>query len=375
MIDLLRRHRVLSVFTALAIGLVLIGWWIRPISTPDDSKNPQHNSTVNVPQASSTGGYEQAVNQRHETAGTHCAETFQGQLAEFYLTVSEDRADKIIAFALQNARNTSSAAHAVMASHIVDSPEERLALLEDAIDMNPGSTHLLWTAVSACVMAKESAECPELPNWVDRLLALDGENALAWALAGHARLILGEEDEALRAFERGAISYSTNNYHVADIEAAMTAVNALGGSSEAVAYTVSVGHSAAFAQPLSHFSVCKDKVNVNEDWASACLALGKTIETTATDFLSRSLGRRMQWRSRVASGEDPETPQLEALRKWHFPSGLEEETLRYPDSPGFFINALRNHGEIKAYEMLTAMHEQRIADGYTVNCGDIRQNY
>ncbi|MEM9334547.1 MAG: hypothetical protein AAGA33_06825 [Pseudomonadota bacterium] len=365
-----RRYAILML---LAILLVLAGGW-RRLSEP---QAPDIVGAASALPEADTRAPLPPVDDRDEAVptgivSTDCSDTYEKQIDDFFRAVSEEDAGRVLDIALRNAENDASSDHIVIASHIVDSPEERVALLRDGIEANPGSAHLHWTAVNACVMANDSATCPELDQWIERLLALDGENALAWALAGHAYLNLDRQYEALDAFRRGSISYSANNYHGADVEAAMTAVNALGGYSDVLAYAVSVGHTAAFAKPLSHFNVCKEKSVSSPEWADVCLALGQTIESTATDFMSRAYARRTQWQSRIAKGEDPETPALRALNEANVPLGLDKEALRYPDSPRLFVEALRNSGEIRAYEMLMAMHQGRMAEGYTVDCGDIR---
>ncbi|MEM6512339.1 MAG: hypothetical protein AAF660_04960 [Pseudomonadota bacterium] len=370
-----RRHLILTLFTALAFLLVLIGWWVRPelgaAATVDDRHAVEHPSsagmtTVPVPTKDESGSAAPA---------TDCSEQYLRQIDEFFATLDDDLDARIPAFAQQDAGIRSSPGYLVMASHFYSDPE-RFALFEDGIAAASGSAHLLWTAVGACVNRYDAILCPNLGRWTDRLLALDSENALAWALAGHAYLERGRDVDALQAFRRGAVSGTVNDYRFEDIEAAMTAVASLGGYSEAMAYTIATGYAAAFAHPISHFAVCREKTDQSADWAEACLALGQTIERHAMDYFNRGVGRRLQWQARVARGEDPGDGRLLAPNagESYLPTGLETETLRYPDSLAIFLQAYRHAGEIRAFEILLTVNADRRANGYRVECGDIR-NY
>ncbi len=380
MLSLIRRHFVLTFFTAIAVLLVLIGWWQRPdISTApadeaiEDAAVAQPDSryrAVDTKRDASESGFVE------DDGPVGCAGVFVEVQSRPPNPENAGRFDDLMAQALRDAENASTPEQVVFAAHLSKFDRaEQLRILTKGVNTMPGSAYLMWTAVNACVRTGQKAECPDLDSWVQQLLALDSENALAWSLAADAYLTLGRDEDALEAMRRASISYTVNEYWIEDIQASWDAVTAYGGFSEGRAPTEAIGISAAFVKPTSYFQVCTRKVDESMDWANACRALGKTIEAGAKTYLLKSFGRGMQRIARIAAGEDPNSEELLAMREVQVPDGYTDEAYRYPDSPQILMENMLVVGEIEAYERLAEINRERLESGYEADCDLIRLDY
>ncbi len=380
MLSLIRRHFVLTVFTVIAVLLVLIGWWLRPDMNTAPAEKAAEEATAVQPdsryRAVDSGRDVSGSGDVEDDGPVGCAGVFVEMESLPPNLESAGSFDDLVAQALRDVDNASTPEQVVFAAHLSKFDRaEQLRILTNGVNAMPGSAYLMWTAVNACVRTGQQTECPDLDAWVQQLLTLDGENALAWSVAADAYLTLGRDEDALEAMRRASISYTVNEYWIEDIQASWDAVTAYGGFSEGRAPTEAIGISAAFVKPTSYYQVCKRKVDESVDWANACLALGKTIDAGAKTYLLKSFGRGMQRIARIAAGEDPDSEELLAMKAVQIPDGYMDEPYRYPDSPKILLENMLVLGEIAAFERLAEINRERLASGYEANCDVIRLDY
>ncbi len=373
-----RRRLLLTVFTLIAVLLVLIGWWLQPDTSPapvngavEESaafkKDKRPADPVSVVPVTGESDIDGPVG---------CAGVFVEMESLPPNLESSGSFEDLMAQTLRDVQNATTPEQVVFAAHLSKFDRaEQLRILTNGVRAMPDSAYLMWTAVNACVRTEQENECPDLESWVNQLLTLDSENALAWSLAADAYLALGREDDALAAMRRASISYSVNEYWIEDVQVSWDAVTAYGGFPEGRVPTEAIGISAAFVKPTSYYQVCKKKVDESLDWANACLALGKTIDAGAKTYLLKSFGRGMQRMARVATGEDPDSEELLAMKAVQIPDGFSDEPYRYPDSPKILMENMLVVGEIEAFERLAEINQERLASGYEADCDVIRPNY
>lgn len=301
-----------------------------------------------------------------------CADLYESQMHALYDDVlTEERVDEILREARTTLGHSAQLELKLFAAQLADSAEASIEILRSAIDGGEVSPHFLWSAVNACLVARQSVACPA-EDWLNQLLAVDSENSEAWIRAAAYHYEENDLERAKASLDRAAIAYESNSYWYEDIMAAKAGADAVGGFSERATYLMAVGFAAAFPSPQQVYAeMCNDMSGRDPEWARSCAAYGERAGEMGSTIMTQQLARAIQASALVALGEPADSDRIAALKA---PPRLasDREMLRYPDSIIVYLSALERGSEASAVEALLEENARHHRSATPPVCGDFR---
>ena len=190
-----------------------------------------------------------------------------------------------------------------LAAILTDNPEERVALIQRAIQSNPGQAFVYWTAVRICSSAPEDLECP-LAQWEQRLTELDGQNSETWMRIAANRHTSGDRQGALIAVKNAAAAAESRVYFAETIDLADRGFAASGNFAQwenaGYAFALAASSLPNYGQYLQP---CKTESATSAEWAHTCLQYGKTIEIQSKTIIGRAIALNIQKQALEALGD------------------------------------------------------------------------
>lgn len=197
-----------------------------------------------------------------------------------------------IQFATERLAASSDAEHRHVAAILESNPAKRIEYLKSAVLKSGNNAFLLWDAVRICSSLTGETSCP-LPDWEARLLAVDGQNSEVWVRIAANRLRAGDEDGALQAMQRAAVSPESRAYWPESVEAVERALSAAGNFTFPERVAVAFG-SRNLPRYSDYTSMCRTQPAGNPQWAYACLAYGESLERQGKTEIGQSIGLALQ---------------------------------------------------------------------------------
>lgn len=301
-----------------------------------------------------------------------CSDIYAQQMQQLYDDgLTEERINQIIQEAESSFGGSTQLELKLFAAQLIDAKSDVFTIFEEAISRGPVSPHFLWSAVNACLVDMQTVDCPA-EYWLQRLLAVDSENSLAWMHAAGYYYAMGNLYRAKEALDRATIAYEANSYWYEDIMSAKAGADAIGGFSERASYLMAIGFAAGYPAPTKLYTdMCNTMSVQDSNWAYSCAAFGDHVAETGTSTKTRQVARSIRANALVALGEDQASELIQSLQA---PAGTisDRDMLRYPNSIMLYMAALENGSEADAADYLLAENERRRQDPAPPACGDFR---
>ncbi len=378
MLAVFRRHAILTVFTIVAIVLVLIGWWVRPdvelapATRPEDSVMPAPDSGPGddgaESRSTSTGDSGPCNIEREWLA----VENFDDAL-ETYRTQVE-ALGKFAEVAMVGSKNADEIVFAASFSE----GRARLDQYSSAIDDGLRSPYLLWKAVISCIdHIKDGGKCP-IDDWFEMLSTYDAENSEVWMQLAGYRFQQGDHRAGMAALERAANATGTNGYWSRDLEVYTNGLVASGAFDryDALGYAFGLSASSLPSYKL-HADTCIDTKMTDARRLDWCEQYARNALSRPTTLLSQSIAESILRFVHEARGETDAAAAIQAKKRQRNIDALNNvprEQARmiflrqHPELMDVYVSEIETRGEEEA--MLR--HRQRIdeagLDAFMTRC-------
>jgi hypothetical protein len=256
-------------------------------------------------------------------------------------------------------------------------PARKTALISEAMIDGKDDVLVAWHAVGICTETVQKTGCP-LKAWATQLLSLDGQNTEVCSRVAVNRLEAGDDAGALVAMQKAATAPETSIYWPDTVEMVERALRAAGDLPFAERVNTSFGVAAAFGPGVSNIvKMCRNMAPVNSDWAYACLGYGERGEQQGKGILTQQIARAIQKIALLALGEEERGAIVEARAqsvRHSFPTRSPSRELSNAlmlTRPSFFyryLTAVRQHGEVAAFEQMDREAERWILSNEGLEC-------
>lgn len=176
---------------------------------------------------------------------------------------------------------------------------------------NSASPVLAWHALRAC--AEAGLSCP-FAHLEHDLLAIQRDNAEAWALVATLRYQRGDVAGALAAMQ-GAASASTSTWHwpgtIVLAERAIATHTSI-PYPDSASIALGAGASSTPSSVTSPATMCKLESTANRAWAEACLAFGTLRQQHNETELGKGLAFTLRRQALTALGETERAVEVQA---------------------------------------------------------------
>ena len=253
---------------------------------------------------------------------------------------------------------SSSADHLHLAALLANGSESRIELIDRAVSLNPNDAFVLWHAVQICAEKRIAPRCPPR-DWEQRLLEIDGQNSESWARVAANRYRVDDLDGALDALRYAAASAETRAYWTETVEMIERGLAAASDYAFPVRASMAFGIAASNQPDYSDYvRMCRKQSTKSVEWAYACLAYGKLVESQGKSNMGVSIARAIQKLALETLGDEDKLAAVKKRQQSFREKMLDSVGDDYlvaerlmVSSPAMFsayLAAVRTHGELAA---------------------------
>ena len=312
MLQLIKRHWILTAFSLFCVLLIFIGWSVRPdVETesgedPEIEPPPQKAATSTVQPLSTTPA--------PVVSDDECEIPAEWLLSEGDVLAEpvEERFKRVVAFSdtLSSSRNPEDL---VFYTVLAEQNGKALSRLVEEIDAGSRSPYLVWKAVNRCLSRNGSAfACPRA-KWIELQKQLDGDNSEVWMRLAGLRFAQSDDAAGIAALERAANATRTEDYFARDLQTIVSGAEASGEVSRYEAAVFALGVSASVLPAYEYHSyACLDRGITDAYRIQLCEQYARNVQSRPTSAIVASMARSIETFARKTVGDTEGVEALEA---------------------------------------------------------------
>ena len=322
MLELIKRHRILTGFSLFCIVLILIGWFVRPDMEPSPPPETDVETDVETEAEPMSDETTTSMTRSEATAPLATESTDDCEIPADWLLATrdvpgdsvEDRFDRVVAFSdtLSASKNPD---ELVFYTVLAEQNGEALSRLVEEIDAGSRSPYLVWKAVNRCLSRNGSAfACPRA-KWIELQKQLDGDNSEVWMRLAGLRFAQSNNAAGMAALERAANATRTEDYFARDLQTIVSGAEASGEVSRYEAALFALGVSSTVLPAYEYHSyACLDPAITDAYRIQLCEQYAANVQSRPTSAIVASTAQSIEIFARKSAGDTQKVEALEAER-------------------------------------------------------------
>ncbi len=312
MLQLIKRHWILTAFCLFCVLLIFIGWSVRPDVETESGKDPEIEPP---PQEAATSTVQPlSTTPAPVVSDDECEIPAEWLLSEGDVLAEpvEERFKRVVAFSdtLSSSRNPEDL---VFYTVLAEQNGKALSRLVEEIDAGSRSPYLVWKAVNRCLSRNGSAfACPRA-KWIELQKQLDGDNSEVWMRLAGLRFAQSDDAAGIAALERAANATRTEDYFARDLQTIVSGAEASGEVSRYEAAVFALGVSASVLPAYEYHSyACLDRGITDAYRIQLCEQYARNVQSRPTSAIVASMARSIETFARKTVGDTEGVEALEA---------------------------------------------------------------
>lgn len=379
----MRAHRLISVFTAVVIMLVIfIAVQFSWLSKADRGASLPREAVVRVealelPKPDLVGRSRVAVVSQ-ESAKVCLPVDDQGWMDDI---VDRERYMTDLQGLVDMASDSGSTDLLIAAALIEKTPKRRFSFISQALALNPENVEVLWHVASVCGHPDLKGACDQ-EKTLQELLARDSQNALVWMMWSEYLYSSGDPVAALAALEQASRVVESNSYWIETLQTAERAFAASTSWDFPIRATSAFGiATAAMRGSSGQLKMCLQESEASVVWANACLdywrhvakAEGGTemdvaIANDIVPLMLEELGRSVEADDHRSKNAGPAygTPEFERYVTERNEAGI--YAVSTPANFSRYLELMRTYNEVGATRLMLEERDAHVLSGSLVLC-------
>ncbi len=388
MLQLFRRHLILTVCTVVAIVLVFIGWWVRPDVAPSPGLTAPPPENVEEPgpaPVSAMPAEAEPVVAMESTEACEIPPDWLQVEGRWDREISEERIDRILEYAEAAFIESKNIDELVFATTLNDQSGLGIERFVEEISSGARSPYLLFKAVDRCYAKNGSAAyCPR-EQWLELLTQLDSENSEVWIRVAGLRFVQGDDEAGMAALQRAATASGSDDYYARDLQNFVNGFSASGDVTRYEAVRLAQGLAASDLPAIEyHFYACTSPDISDARRLALCEQYVSNVQSRGTTEILRNVTERIDLFNLEARGSVEAAEQLQQQRDERTVEAMANilteqasellERLN-PDLLYEYVNDVALYGELEAIERRKRRLEEAGLADFMQRCGTELEAY